>query len=207
MASFRCLGTWHGLHRVARWLQVRWSNAWLRWSSTWRTCSPTYQVHRQTCKTWSAFACLLIYQPCCCTLVLKTISYQIAVVVFFVHICTFARRPHSLTSPSGLRSFSALLAQIARFVSGTTCDDDRRSFRRQLLCRFSARSIVHLLALGILTFHFSSLHWSSAHSHSFFASSVCCQHLATPMSPTQLPIRLVHMCTTLRVADVGIHVC
>ena len=92
----------------------------------------------------------------------------------------FARRPHSLTNPSGLRSFSALLAQLARSVCGTTCDGHRRCLRRQLLCRIFARSIVHQLAFV--------LH-----------STTSLPHLATP----DVANAVAHSCSTLGVANGG----
>lgn len=119
------------------------------------------------------------------------------VAVFFVHICTFictfARRPHSLTSPPGLRSLSALLAQIARSVCGTTCDDDRRSFRRQLLCRIFARFAFIIIAIHISLILNIELY--------LLNSYLPLPHFATP----DVLNAVAHSCSTLGVASVGIH--
>lgn len=111
---------------------------------------------------------------------------------FFTHVYLRSSST-SLTSPSGLRSFSALLAQLARSVCGTTCDVDRRSFRRQLLCRIFARFAFIIIAIHISLILNIELY--------LLNSYLPLPHFATP----DVFNAVAHSCSTLGVASVGIH--
>ena len=106
---------------------------------------------------------------------LKTNTTAINCSCFFSCAAHLRSSYTSFTTPSVLRSFSTLLAQLARSVSGTTCDSDLRSSCRQLLRRFSARS-----------------------TYSIYTSF--------QNAPTLDVLNAItHSCSTLRVANIGIH--